>query len=182
MAYPNDASRIGDQIAALAASDRYFTNNTKQAGRRLIRRTYQFAPMAATNANGSNAVLANANNCIRLPVAGRILAAYGVADTAATAAATNNATIAVLPLNATTGVSGTALATITTNTSANAGTGNVVVGVPFTIPAAAGDTARYAANTVIAPQVSMNGSGVAMGKVSVTIDVEEEDVLDSYPV
>jgi len=182
MSYPNDASRIGDQIAALAASDRYFTNDTKKAGRRLVRRTYYIGQVAATNANGSNAVLANANPCIRLPVAGRILAAYGVADTAATAATTNNATIAILPLNATTGVSGTAVATITSNTSANSGTGNIVVGVPFTITAAAGDTARYAANTVLAPQVSQNGSGVAMGKVAFTIDVEEEDVLDSYPV
>lgn len=181
MAYPNDASRIGDQIAALAASDRYFTNNTKQAGRRLIRRTYQFERMAATNANGSNAILANANNVIRLPIAGRILQAYGIADTAATAAATNNATVAVIALLAN-GVAGNSLATITTNTSANAGTGNISVGVPFTIPAAAGDGARYAANTVLAPQVSMNGSGVAMGKVTVVIDVEEEDVLDSYPV
>ena len=180
MALPNDASRMADVLAGNAASDPAFTNNTKRVGRRLIRRTYFLsAGTGQTNANGSNATLANANPCMRFPVAGRVLGVYATFASNATAAGGNNATISLVPLAA--GVSGTTIATQTTNTSANGGTGNIVIGVPAALTVDLANN-RYAANSTLAFQVAQNASGVAMGIGSYTIDVEEEDVLDSYPV
>ncbi len=177
MALPNDMSRQADILAGQSASDPYFTNNTKKSARRFIRRSYTFGRTEAVNANGSNAILANANPCRRMDVAGRVLGAYAVADTAATSHASNNATIAVKALSPTLGNSS---ATVASGTTSVTGLGNVVVGVPLTLTVDSAN-ARYVAGQVLAPEVSENASGVAMGKVSVTIDVEEEDI-DSYPV
>jgi hypothetical protein len=133
---------------------------------------------AATNANASNAILANASlSQWRAPGNGRVVSAHFIAALAATAAGGNNATIAAIKLHAN-GFSNIATASQTTNTSANGGTGNLVIGVPAALTVTDKANARFTRGTVIAPQVSMNSSGVAMGAGTLELVVELEQPWD----
>lgn len=184
MAYPNDASRIVQGLSKLEGSNSADYDSTpKEAARTLIRRTIEFAT-TAVNANGSNAVVANAAPSWRALANGRVLGAYFIPQGTATAANANNATIAVKTVYAN-GVVNASLASQTTNTIGNGGTGNLVAGVAAELTVATannGDDARFAKGTVIGPSISQNSSGVAMPAGTIQVDIELEGIASDYPV
>ena len=181
MALPNDMQRVAEGLAKLEASNPEYDHDVKKAARRLVRRTYNLGVSSAVNANGNNAIVANAAPGIRMPTAGRMLAAYFTCQSTITAASGNNATLAIKPLLAN-GLTGNACATINTNTTGNGGSGDVAKGVPVTVTAATGANGRYAKGTYLGVDISENSSGVAVPAGSWTIDVEEEDSDDGYKV
>jgi len=181
MAFPNDLTKITAALASLEGSNSAdYTDSPKEAARVLIRRQYTFQ-VASTLANAADAVLANAAPAVRAISDGRVLGAYFIPKGTATAANANNATIAVKTIYAN-GVVNASLATQTTNTSANGGTGNLVAGVPVELTVASGDSARFDAGEVFAPAVSQNASGVAMPAGTVVVDVELEGIASDYAV
>jgi len=182
MAFPNDMSRITGALSKLEGSSTEYTD-VRQAARTLIRRTVRFQT-TAVNANGSNAIVANAADSEKMIANGRVLGAVFIPRATATAAGADNAVIAVKSLHANGAVNAT-LATQTTNTTANGGTGNLSVGVAVSLTVATangGDDARFTKGTIIGPSVSMAGSGVALGAGTICVDVELEGPADGYSV
>lgn len=184
MAYPNDASRIASGLSKLEGSNSADYDSTpKDAARVLIRRTIQFSTTSVF-ANGTNAVVANAAPSWRALANGRVLGAYFIPQGTATAANADNATIAVKTVYAN-GVVNATLASKTTNTTGNSGTGNLVAGVAVSLTVATangGDDARFAKGIVIGPSISQNGSGVAMPAGTIQVDIELEGVASDYAV
>ncbi len=172
MSLPNDMSRIAGGLAKLEGSSDQYDGDVKEAARGLIRRTYQI-PTAAVNANGSNAIVSNAGYSLRMKQDGRVLGAYFVPQAAATANASNYATIAVHKLDGT-GNSGVAVASITTKPTANSGSGNLATASTVTLTVTAAN-ARYSRGYLLAADVSQTGSGVALAAGTLNVDVEEED-------
>lgn len=180
MALPNDMSRTCDIMAGQQASDPTFSSDSnKRAAPRAMIRTTIMLTTPQTNANASNAVVANAAVCQRMLAAGRVLGAYWLSSAAITAAGGNNATIALYPLDGT-GNTGGLIASQTTNTTANGGTGNFVAGQAATLTVVTANI-RYTKGTWLAGQISQNSSGVAVPTGVLCVDVEQEDV-DGYPV
>lgn len=184
MAFPNDMSRITAALSKLESSNSAdYDDSPKEAARALVRRTVTFATTSVL-ANGSNAVVANAAPSIRAISNGRVIGAYFIPQSTATAANADNATIAVKTVYAN-GVVNATLASQTTNTSGNGGTGNLVAGVAVSLTVAtanSGDDARFAKGVIIGPSVSQNGSGVAMPAGTVVVDIELEGIASDYAV
>jgi hypothetical protein len=73
------------------------------------------------------------------------------------------------------------MASITTKPTANSGSGNLVKAttVSMVVDSAA---YRFTKGALIAPDVSMVASGVALPAGSITVDVELESAATDYPV
>lgn len=183
MAIPNDMIRITKGLSKLEGSADDYDDDQKIAARTLIRQTIHFET-ASVLANGADVVAPNAGQSQRMYANGRVLGAYFIPRVAATAAGPHNATMAVKSLHAN-GVTNATLATQTTNTTANGGTGNLVVGVPAELTVATangGDDARFTKGTVIGVTVTQNSNGVAMGAGTFVVDIELEGPASDYPI
>ena len=179
----NDMRRVATGLVRLEGSSGEYDGSVKDAAVTLIRRTFKFAT-AAVNANASNALLPNATvGQERMIANGRVLGAYFIPTANVTAAGGDNATIAVSKLHAANGVAQTpALASVTSNTTANGGTGNMVLGVAKSLTVANGANARFSKGEVLAPYLSQNASGVALPTGTLVVDVELEGAATDYPV
>ncbi len=172
MSLPNDMSRIAGGLAKLEGSSDQYDDAAAWAARGVIRKTYAI-PTAAVNANGSNAIVSNASFSYRMKQAGRVLGAYFVPQVAATANASNYATIALHKLDGTGNV-GAAVASITTKPTANSGSGNLALATTVALSVVTAN-ARYSRGYLLAADVSQTASGVALGAGTLCFDVEEED-------
>lgn len=175
----NDMSRIAGAVSKLESSSTEYTGDVKTAARTLIRRTIPLYT-AAVNANGNNAFLANAGPQQRMIANGRVLGAYFLPTANATAAATNNAVISVGKLNTSTGVTSANVCSQVTNTTANGGTGNLVLGVATTLTVTDLANARFTRGQSLGASIVMNGSGVAIATGTIQLDVELEGPADEY--
>lgn len=180
MPLPNDMSRIVKGLSKLEGSSDEYDDDIKLAARTLIRRTFRIET-ASVLANGADVVAPNAAPVERMIANGRVLGAYFIPRVAATAAGPNNATMAVKSLYAN-GLTAVTLASQTTNTSANSGTGNLVVGVAAELTVTDIANARFTKGTLIGATVTQNSSGVAMGAGTFVVDVELEGAATDYPV
>lgn len=185
MGLPNNASRIVDAIANLESSSTDYDSDSngkakRKAARTLIRRSFSFA-ITAVNANGNNAIASNAAPSVRMMTAGRVLGAYLVPQGTATAAGADNAVFAVHKLDGT-GNAGTSVASITTNTVANGGSGNLAKAATVTLTVTDIANARFSRGALLAPNVSQNGNGVSTPAGTLQVDVELEGSADDYDV
>jgi hypothetical protein len=173
MSTSNDQKRMAEALSKLEGSNPEYTGDKWQNARSFIRRTLTMST-SATNANGSNAIAANASlSQYRCPSNGRLVSAYFIPSAAATANASNYATIDAFksPAN---GAAGSSIATITTKPTANSGSGNLAAGAPVALVVTDTANARFTAGQVLAPAVSMTASGVALvaGTLELTIELE----------
>jgi hypothetical protein len=180
MAYPNDMSRIVQGLSKLEAPNPDYTGSPKNAARALIRRSICFST-ASVNANGSNAIRANAAASQRMMANGRVLGAYFIPQGTATAATANNANMKVSTVYAN-GVVNTVLASLTTNTTANGGSGDLAAGVAITLTVTDLANSRFTKGTVIGPEITQNSSGVAMPAGTIQVDFELEGTASDYDV
>ena len=177
----NDMRRIVTGLTRIENSSPEYDGSKKDAAVTLIRRTLKFAT-AALNANASNLVAPNATTSQERAIAnGRVLGAIFLPTANVTAAGGDNGTVALAKLHAN-GVTATpALASATSNTSANGGTGNLVIGVGATLTVADGANARFTKGQILAPELTQNASGVALPTGTLVVDVELEGPADDYP-
>ncbi len=181
MSRHNDARRIADALASLDSGSNEYDGSPKLAAVTLIRRSIVF-PTVSCLANGSDAVAANAVPTKHRAIAnGRVLGAYFLPTVAATAHATNNAQIEVVQLQANGVPASVALAAANTAPTANGGTGNVAVGIGLSLTVASGANGRFLKGVLLAPKVSQNSGGVAMGAGSIQVDIELEGASTDYP-
>ncbi len=181
MAYPNDMSRIAQGLGNTEASRNAAysaTGKAKEAARNLIRRTYVLRKPAA-DSMAADTTAYTAADMFRAPRAGRVLGAYLIPLSTATASDTTYATISVVKADGAAG-SGTVMASQTTKTSASGGTGNLAAGVTktLTVSATLADT-RYTAGALFGFTIAKASTGVVVPISNIVIDVEEEDV-DGY--
>src|SRR4051812_21505478 len=94
MAFPNDMSRIAQGVANYSGSSKDITA-AKAAGRNLIRETFLLVKAAADGSAAATTAY-TAGYCIRMPRACRLLGAAYLPIGAATADASNNATLKVV--------------------------------------------------------------------------------------
>lgn len=174
----NDQKRMAEALSKIESSNPEYTGNVQKNAATFIRRTITLQT-AATNANGSNAIAANASlSQWRAPGNGRVVQAHFNPSATATANATDYATVEVDALYSNGSPLAVARATQTTKPTANGGVGSLVAGAPVALTAAQGANARFTQGQSLAPKVSMSGSGVAMAVGSITVVVELEGPWD----
>lgn len=180
MSRHNDMRRVVDGLTKLENSSTAYDGAVKNAAVTLIRRSISFST-ASLHANAANVLTPNQTQGQHRAMAnGRVLGAYFLATANVTAAGGNNATIAVAKLHAN-GVAQTpALASVTSNTSANGGSGNIVLGVSTALTVESGANARFAKGEIIAPQLTQNSAGVALPAGTLHVDVELEGPATDY--
>lgn len=177
MSNNNDQKRMAEALSKIENSNTEYDGDKWHNARSFIRRTHSLGT-SATNANGSNAIAANASLAqFRCPANGRLISAYFVPSAAATANASNYAQVDFYksPAN---GAAGTSIAVQTTKPTANGGSGNLAAGAPVQLTVTDTANARFTEGQVLAPAVSMGGSGVALVAGSVTFTIELEGPVD----
>lgn len=174
----NDMKRMAEALSKVEGSNTEYSGSIPNAARTFIRRTINLGT-AATNANGSNAVAANASPFQwRAPCNGRLVKAHFIPSAAASEHATNNATLEAVKTQANGVGAGTAIATANTNTVANGGTGTLAPGAPVALTVTDQANARFTQGQVLAPRVTQNSSGVAMSAGTLELIVELEGPID----
>lgn len=178
----NDASRIADALANLEASSTEYDGSKPLVARNVIRRSVTF-PTSAVNANGSNVVLANAGSLFRAPANGKVLSAYFFPQAGLTEHASNNAQITVKTLFAN-GWANAVIATANTAPVVNGGTGTMVAGGQYAVPANSTTTSsyRFSKGEMIGVTITENASGVAVPAGTIQLDYELEGAMTDYPV
>jgi hypothetical protein len=172
----NDQKRMAEGLSKLESSNPEYTGDIPDNAITFIRRTIQLST-AATNANASNAIIANASpSQWRAPGNGRVVTAHLLPSLAATANDTSYSTVSAELLVA--GVDTRALATQTTKTTANGGVGTLAPGVGVALTVTDKANARFTQGQIIAPKVAMTSSGVAMGAGTLELVVELEGPWD----
>jgi hypothetical protein len=174
----NDQKRMAEALSKLEGSNTEYTGSIPNNARTFIRRTITLQT-AATNANGSNALAANASASQWRAVAnGRLVKAWLIPSAAATEHASNNATVEAVKTQANGVGAGTAIATANTNTVANGGTGTLAPGAPVALTVTDLANARFTQGQVLSPRVSMNASGVALAAGTLELSIELEGPID----
>jgi hypothetical protein len=176
MAFPNDISRICDQLAKLASSASDFVGSKKAASRALARETHTFEKAAADGA-AATATLYTATPGFRARADGRLLGAYFIPHGALVADNVNNATLTV---NKSDGLGGAATAMASKITNA-AGTGNLTAGVVEKLDSAALAATQFTKGQWISPSIAKTGTGAIVPDGTWQIDIEYEG-LDDYEV
>lgn len=173
MALPNDLTKIADGVAGSLASN-LFTSTPKAASRVLIRETITLVK-SAVDGSAAATTAYTAGFLVRMPRACRVLGAAYLPIGAATADATNNATLNVVKGDGLGGAE-TVAATITTNVAG----GSLAAGVvkALTISSTVANT-RIPLGGVLAFSIAKGGTGVAVPAGTFTVDVEWEAV-DGY--
>jgi hypothetical protein len=174
----NDQKRMAEALSKIEGSNTEYTGDIADNARTFIRRWITL-PTAATNANGSNALAANASpHQFRAPCNGRTIMAHWIPPSAVTEHGSNNASIEVVKTQANGVGAGTAMASANTNTVANGGVGTTAAGAPVALTVTDKANARFTKGQVIAPRVSMNASGVAMPAGTLEVLLELEGPID----
>lgn len=174
----NDMKRMAETFSKIEGSNTEYDGSIPNAARTFIRRTIQL-PTAATNANGSNAIAANASpHQWRAPGNGRLVQAHFIPSAAATEHAANSAQLEAIKTQANGVGTGTAIAAANTAPVANGGTGTLAPGAPVALTVTDSANARFTRGQVLAPKISMNSSGVAMAAGTLELLVELEQAWD----
>lgn len=174
----NDQKRMSEALSKLEGSNTEYTGSIPNAARTFIRRVVVL-PTAATNANASNAIAANASPYQwRAPANGRLIQAHLIPSATVTESATVNAVIAAVKTQANGVGAGTAIATANTNTVANGGTGTLAPGAPVALTVTDLANARFTQGQVLAPRVTQTSTGTAMPACTLELVVELEGNID----
>jgi hypothetical protein len=175
MALPNDSSKIADALAKIEGSANGYTN-VRKAARSLVRKTYVLRKIAADGTAGT-ATAYTAADQIRMKNPGRVLGVALQPAGAATADATNNATLNVVTAD---GLGGAAV--VAASYTSDVAGGSLAAGVTKALTVSATDAnRRFAAGAVLAFNVTKAGTGVVLPIAAISVDVEEEGP-DGYSV
>jgi len=185
MSFPNDSSRIARALVNLESGTSDYTSTTRsgpeKAARSLIRKTYTITEVASVNANGDNAIVANAAPSIYFKNAVRVMGVTVKNRVALTEHTTDVQTFTIKNVS-TAGVIGNTIATANTDLVVSGGVGNLDIGQSFSLTVdTSSDNDRIAAGSWVGVAIAPSGSGVAVGATSWAIDVEEEGP-DGYAV
>ena len=181
MAYPNDMSRVTDELAKLGSSGPQYTNSPKRAARRLVRHAFTLAKNAA-DAMAADTTAYTAAQQMVMPAACIVLGARIQPQGSATANDTNYGTVNAVKGD---GAAGTAVvaASVSTKTTGGGGSGNWVAGTTVALtPSATIADRRIPKGGVLSINITKTGTGVVVPAFVITIDVEEEDSDDGYGV
>ena len=174
----NDQKRMAEALSKLEGSNTEYSGDIPDNARTFIRRHVNLTT-AATNANASNAINANASPYQwRAPGNGRLVTAHLIPSAAATANADDYATIACIKTQANGVGAGTSIATQTTKPTANGGVGTLAPGAAVALTVTDKANARFTQGQMLAPKVSMGGNGVAMAAGTLELVVELEGPWD----
>lgn len=176
MAFPNDSSRITRGIGNLETAASDYSNTPGVAARSLVRKTIHITT-ASVLANGDNKVVANTGPYVYFKNPVRIMGVTVMANVASSANILSYQTFSLKQIT-TVGNVGNTIANVTTQTTASGGTGNISVGVPFSLVFSAISLAnnynRISANSWVGADIAPTSSGVAVGAATWAIDYEEE--------
>lgn len=186
MAQNNDMHRIAREVSRVASSSSEYTANANApnypqqiAALTLIRREVRIL-IAAVAANGTGAVVANANPTAFYCYAnGRVLSARFIPSSAAVENGTNNANMIAQKLNST-GLTTTTVAQANTNLVAGGGTGTLAPGASVNLPVVSLAASRFTKGQVLSGTVTQNSAGVAMGAGVIQYLIELEGPADDF--
>lgn len=174
----NDQKRMAEALSKLEGSSTEYDGDIPDNAITFIRRTIQLATVSCF-ANGADAIAANASTSQwRAPGNGRLVTAHFIPSAAATAHASNAATVEAVKTAANGIGAGTSVAIQSTKTTGAGGVGTLAPGAPVELTVTDGANARFTQGQVLAPRVAQLASGVAIAAGTLELVVELEGPWD----